>query len=195
MASGPQGEWLCSFAPERVRTAGRPVARVRERAFAHCDAGLEGASHRRVCAPGPSLWESPPGVHSRNGVGPSALLEESSEPEEIGRDADGALHPARAGWQQGVCVAVLDKAPEGVIAVVDGAIDEGVTEDDCEGEVVIAAVALPGAEDDVGDPRDAQRVQTGSLQLVWRRRQRRRRRDRGPRTAARSRSVRGTRSR
>ena len=45
MASGPPGEWLCSFAPERVRAAGRPVARVRDRTFAHCDGAFEDARH------------------------------------------------------------------------------------------------------------------------------------------------------
>ena len=82
----------------------------------------------------------------------AALLEDSRQPEEIRRDAGGALHPARAGWQQWFRVAVLDESPERVLAITDGAIDEGVSQGDREGGVLIATVALPRAEDDIAGP-------------------------------------------
>lgn len=44
---------------------------------------------------------------------------------------------------------MLDEAPEVVHAVADGAIDECVAENDCEGEVIDATMALPEVQDGV----------------------------------------------
>jgi hypothetical protein len=63
------------------------------------------------------------------------------------------LHPARAGWEQGIVVAVLDEPPVDVVAVVDRTFDQSVTEADREGEVVVLAAALPDVEHDVADAR------------------------------------------
>jgi hypothetical protein len=53
------------------------------------------------------------------------------------------LHPAHAGRQERVVVAVLDEAPEApAVVVVDRAVDERVGELDREGEVVVVTVAL-----------------------------------------------------
>jgi len=82
---------------------------------------------------------------------------------------------------------VLDESPVRVLVVIDGAIDQGVSQGDREGDVLLSAVTLPGVEDDIAgtgraaaatvvvpeawleafrDSRDAQRVQAGQLQLA-----------------------------
>ena len=122
-----------------------------------------------------------------------------AEAQEVRRDAGRTLHPADAGRQQRVVVAVLDEPPAGAVAVARSRDRRGRRRGpEREDEVVVVAEPLPGVEEHLahpggaaaaavvvpearaaalGDARGADRVQAAAVPL--RRRLARHRRDPG----------------
>jgi hypothetical protein len=90
-------------------------------------------------------------VSIRATAGAAPVVEGARQAEEVRRDAGGALHPARAGRQQRLFGAVLDETPVHVVAVGDGALDQGVAEPHREVEVALLALTLPEGEHHVAD--------------------------------------------
>src|SRR5687768_7261548 len=121
-----------------------PVTRVLMGAAYQTSPSAESAAGRRRCAG--SSRQVPPGVEPRDGGRRASLPQDAGEPQEVRRDACGALHPADAGWEQRVVVAVLGEAPAGAVSLHHRALDERVTEDLGERQVVVDAEPLPGVE-------------------------------------------------